>query len=66
MTVVKSPLCQPRFFEEGAERVIHVDAPGSTSANVRSLGHQAAARPLYPLDTDFEYTPQPRIFRRAG
>jgi microcystin degradation protein MlrC len=66
MTVVKSPLCQPRFFEEGAERVIHVDAPGSTSANVRSLGHQLAARPLYPLDTDFEFTPQPRIFRRAG
>ncbi|MCX6613967.1 MAG: M81 family metallopeptidase [Acidobacteria bacterium] len=64
MTVVKSPLCQPRFFEDGAALVIHVDAPGATSANVRSLGHTRAARPLYPLDLDMTYTPQPRIFRR--
>lgn len=65
MTVVKSPLCQPRFFEDGAALVIHVDAPGATSANVRSLGHTRAARPLYPLDPDMTYTPQPRIFRPA-
>jgi microcystin degradation protein MlrC len=65
MTVVKSPLCQPRFFEEGAALVVHVDAPGATSANVRSLGHKRAARPLYPLDPDMTYTPQPRIFRPA-
>jgi microcystin degradation protein MlrC len=64
MTVVKSPLCQPRFFEEGAERVIHVDAPGSTSANVRSLGHRFVQRPLYPLDLDMSYEPKPRVFRR--
>ncbi len=65
MTVVKSPLCQPRFFEDGAALVIHVDAPGATSANVRSLGHTRAARPLYPLDLNMTYTPQPRIFRPA-
>jgi microcystin degradation protein MlrC len=64
INVVKSPLCQPRFFEEGAEAVVHVDAPGATSANVRSLGHQRAARPIYPLDPDMTFTPAPRIFRR--
>ncbi len=63
MTVVKSPLCQPHFFEEGAALVIHVDAPGSTSANVQSLGHTRATRPLYPLDPDMTFTPKPRIFK---
>jgi len=64
MTVVKSPLCQPRFFNDGAELVLNIDAPGATSANVRGLGHRVAARPLYPLDDGFPYTPQPRIFQR--
>jgi len=63
MTVVKSPLCQPRFFNDGAELVLNVDAPGATSANVKGLGHRVARRPLYPLDDAFEYTPQPRVFR---
>ena len=62
MTVVKSPLCQPRFFEEGAERRIDVDAPGATSANVRGLGHTRAARPLYPLDLEMSYEPKARVF----
>ena len=62
MTVVKSPLCQPRFFDEGAERRLDIDAPGSTSANVRSLGHVNAARPLYPLDLEMSYQPVARVF----
>ena len=65
MTVVKSPLCQPRFFNDGAEHVLNIDAPGSTSANVKGLGHTVARRPLYPLDDDFTYTPEPRVFRRG-
>ena len=65
MTVVKSPLCQPRFFNDGAEHVLNIDAPGSTSANVKGLGHTVARRPLYPLDDNFPYTPEPRIFRRG-
>ena len=64
MTVVKSPLCQPRFFNDGAEHVLNIDAPGATSANVKGLGHTVARRPLYPLDDGFTYTPEPRIFRR--
>ena len=65
MTVVKSPLCQPRFFNDGAQHVLNIDAPGSTSANVKGLGHTVARRPLYPLDDDFAYTPEPRVFRRG-
>lgn len=65
MTVVKSPLCQPRFFNDGAEHVLNIDAPGSTSANVKGLGHTVAARPLYPIDDNFAYTPEPRVFRRG-
>ena len=64
MTVVKSPLCQPRFFDEGAELRLDIDAPGSTSANVRGLGHKRAARPLYPLDPGMSFTPQARVFAR--
>jgi microcystin degradation protein MlrC len=65
MTVVKSPLCQPRFFNDGAQHVLNIDAPGATSANVKGLGHTVAQRPLYPLDEEFAYTPEPRIFRRG-
>jgi microcystin degradation protein MlrC len=65
MTVVKSPLCQPRFFNDGAEHVLNIDAPGATSANVKGLGHTVARRPLYPIDDGFDFTPQPRVFRRG-
>jgi microcystin degradation protein MlrC len=63
VVVVKSPHCQHRFFDEGAEHVINVDAPGSSSANLKSLGHQHC-RPIFPLDNDVIWTPQPRVFKR--
>ena len=62
--VVKSPHCQHRFFDEGAEHVINVDAPGSSSANLKSLGHKLCRRPIFPLDGDVTWTPQPQIFER--
>ena len=62
--VVKSPHCQPHMFDEGAQLVIHVDAPGSTSANLKSLGHTRCARPIFPLDENVTFTPKARIFRR--
>ena len=65
IVIVKSPLSQPRFFDAGAERVFNVDAPGATSANVKSLGHTKCARPLYPLDEIADYKPEARVFRRA-
>jgi microcystin degradation protein MlrC len=65
-TVVKSPHCQPRFFADGAELLINIDAPGSTSANLKSLGHTRCARPIFPLDGNVTFTPQAKRFRRVG
>lgn len=63
-TVVKSPHCQPQFFADGAERLINVDAPGSTSANLKSLGHTVCARPIFPLDEGVTFTPRAEHFSR--
>lgn len=62
--VVKSPHCQPHMFEQGAQLVLNVDAPGSTSANLKSLGHTRCSRPMFPLDENVTFTPKAKIFRR--
>ncbi|MEI8378739.1 MAG: M81 family metallopeptidase [Planctomycetota bacterium] len=64
MIVVKSPHCEHKMFAAWCTRLINVDAPGSTSANVKGLGHTKCARPMFPLDEGFEYLPQADIFRR--
>jgi len=62
--IVKSPHCQPHMYEQGAALVLNVDAPGSTSANLKSLGHTRCSRPIFPLDEDVTFTPRAKIFRR--
>jgi microcystin degradation protein MlrC len=62
--VVKSPHCEPHMFKEWAARYIDVDAPGSTSANLRSLGHTKCARPMFPLDAEVPFQPQAKLFQR--
>lgn len=62
--VVKSPHCQPHMFHDWAARYINVDAPGSTSANLKSLGHTQCPRPIFPLDDDVTWTPAVKLFRR--
>jgi len=62
--VVKSPHCQERFFKAWAARLLNVDAPGSTSANLKSLGHTRCVRPMFPLDPTVEFTPTATLFRR--
>lgn len=63
--VVKSPHCQHHMFDEGAELVLNIDAPGSTSANLHSLGHTRCRRPIFPLDADVSFQPTARVFRRS-
>jgi microcystin degradation protein MlrC len=63
--VVKSPHCQPRFYADWAAELINVDAPGATSANLRSLGHTRCARPIFPLDAGVTFEPRARLFRRG-
>jgi microcystin degradation protein MlrC len=63
--VVKSPHCEPHMFKAWAARYVDVDAPGSTSANLRTLGHTKCARPIFPLDPDVKFTPVVKLFQRA-
>ena len=64
LVVVKSPHCEPQMFSDWCARVINVDAPGSTSANLKSLGHTICSRPLFPLDDHVSFEPQVKVFRR--
>jgi microcystin degradation protein MlrC len=63
--IVKSPHCQPHMFADWCARLINVDAPGATSANLHGLGHTRCRRPIFPLDGDVPFTPQARLFRRG-
>jgi microcystin degradation protein MlrC len=62
--VVKSPRCEPRFFDDWAAAMIDVDAPGSTSANLRSLGHARCPRPIFPLDDQVPFRPRVELYAR--
>jgi len=65
MVVVKSPHCEPHMFADWCVRLINVDAPGSTSANLKSLGHTLCRRPMFPLDEGVAFDPVAEIFRRS-
>ena len=52
LVVVKSPNGFRTYYEQLASRIVPVDVPGSTSANLRSLPFQHCRRPIFPLDED--------------
>ena len=62
--IVKSPFCEPEFFDDWCEINLNVDAPGSTSADLPSLGHTICARPMFPLDEVVEFVPEPEVYSR--
>lgn len=62
--VVKSPHCQHHMFAAWCREMIHVDAEGATSANLRRLGHNRCPRPMFPLDDAVPFAPTATIFRR--
>ena len=64
VVVVKSPHCEPHMFADWCAALINVDAPGSTSANLKSLGHTVCRRPMFPLDDDVQFTPRVDWFER--
>jgi microcystin degradation protein MlrC len=66
VVVVKSPHCEPHMFVDWAARNFNIDAPGATSANLRSLGHTICKRPMYPLEPDAVFAPKAEIYRRSG
>jgi microcystin degradation protein MlrC len=64
LVIVKSPHCQDHMYANWATTYINVDAPGSTSANLPSLGHTICRRPIFPLDANVEYVPEITVYRR--
>jgi microcystin degradation protein MlrC len=60
--VQKSPHARHEFFAAWVHGLIGVDAPGSTSANLPSLGHTRCRRPIYPLDPDAVFQPEVLTF----
>lgn len=62
--VVKSPHCQHHMYADWCAKMINVDAPGSSSANLPYLGHTRCPRPIFPLDQDVQFVPAAKIFRR--
>jgi len=65
VVVVKSPHCEKHMFVGWAARNFNIDAPGATSADLKSLGHTICKRPMFPLETDAGFAPKAEIFRRA-
>ena len=63
--VVKSPHCRAEFFSAWASKVMTVDVPGSTSANLPYLGHTKVRRPIFPLDEGVTFAPKARVFQRG-
>ncbi|OJX50754.1 M81 family metallopeptidase [Devosia sp. 66-22] len=66
LVVVKSPHTEFQMYDLWVSKNFNVDAPGSTSANVASLGHTLCARPIYPIEPDTNFVPKPTLYRRAG
>jgi microcystin degradation protein MlrC len=64
--VVKSPHCQPHMYADWCSRMIMIDAPGSSSANLPYLGHTRCRRPIFPLDADVVFEPKVELFQRPG
>lgn len=62
--VIKSPHCQPHMYADWCAQMVHVDAPGSSSANLPYLGHTRCARPMFPLDAGVSFQPQAKLISR--
>ena len=65
LIVVKSPGAFARFFTFAKANYV-VDVAGSTTANLKLLGHRICARPMFPLDPDVEFPPEVELFRHDG
>lgn len=60
--VIKSPHCQHHMYAAWCSRLVNLDAPGSSSANLSRLGHRRCPRPIFPLDPEVPFAPAPRLF----
>jgi len=65
LIVVKCPHTEYQMYNAWVEKNFNIDAPGATSANLKSLGHTICARPIYPLDGNVAFNPKPMLYRSA-
>lgn len=63
--VVKSPHVERHMYDAWVKRNLNIDGPGSSSANLRRLGHQNCARPMFPLDENAEFVATPAVYSRG-
>ena len=62
LIVVKCPHTEYQMYDAWVEKNFNIDAPGATSADLRSLGHTICKRPIYPLDEGVTFTPAPVLY----
>lgn len=65
LIVVKSPHAEAHMYELWVEKNFNIDAPGATSANLKSLGHTICPRPIYPLDEGVDFVPAVQLYTRG-
>jgi microcystin degradation protein MlrC len=64
LVVCKSPNGFRTHYEAICERIVAVDCPGSTSANLKSLPYRNIMRPMYPLDEEAEAPLEAQIIQQ--
>jgi microcystin degradation protein MlrC len=62
LTVSKCPHTEYQMYDAWVQKNFNIDAPGATSADLKSLGHTICARPVYPLDEGVAFTPAPVLY----
>ncbi|HVL70270.1 MAG TPA: M81 family metallopeptidase [Beijerinckiaceae bacterium] len=66
LVVVKCPHTEHHMYDAWVEKNFNIDAPGSTSADLKSLGHTICARPIFPLDEGVTFEPKPVLYTRPA
>lgn len=64
LIMVKSPHTEHHMYDMWVEKNFNIDAPGATSADLKSLGHTICARPTFPLDEGVEFEPRAVLYAR--
>lgn len=59
--VLKSAAHFRADYEPIAAKVFEVDAPGISTPKISSLNYNGLQRPVFPLDGDFEWKPEPTL-----
>jgi microcystin degradation protein MlrC len=62
LIVVKCPHTEYQMYDAWVQKNFNIDAPGATSADLKSLGHTICRRPVFPLDEGVEFTPAPVLY----